>query len=593
MMAKCDLNSMKKTMHEYGEYSTVNYYPSSARFSVYDGIDMIPENKHTYVRGTPWTTKLKDKGDPEAKEQLGAEPMMMQQCRVPVSEADGGGAWHVQRVGPFVSTGGYDWWQIGWSDAGGLKEVIDKHPEGVDIEASILIPVDEDGKRIGHPPVHIHHIHFVKPKSVRFRNIMRGFCVSSTGISTAPALDSLIKEQNCYNSSLYIEQHGDYQCVPEDDGIECLTSNYPSPRRLSEHLDLEGELNDVRPFDSPPMKWYYQIALKWRPIQAEKRALSQMTIMAPGRVDINDQLARVLTFPTPTDAPRFTYYVGSFWGSGELIRNKLHAHNLVFESSSFFLATKEQMGLDAKEYVLENSYTPKLISEIGYSSSDEMNRVMLENLAKSQSRFDEICTGDWAPDAMGVAASARRMLQSAVSADRALEEERQKVCTRPRPKWVCSAVYNSNEFEFGDPPQGFKFDRRPLTWCDPLIFRQGDSFVVTSTSRKLTQPPIPPFPDRIPDTIPGHVSWHFWYHHAGWFHSFFGRLVCNQEGSYFDAQTDLGFLDATSMLGAVFLSGGIPTDHSLRHALWWAVLVVLVATFVGFVLLFRPKKKSD
>ena len=25
--------------------------------------------------------------------------------------APGGGVWHTQRVGPFVSTGGYDWWQ--------------------------------------------------------------------------------------------------------------------------------------------------------------------------------------------------------------------------------------------------------------------------------------------------------------------------------------------------------------------------------------------------------------------------------------------------------------------------------------------------
>ena len=179
----------------------------------------------------------------------------MQSCKIPQED---GGSWHVQRVGPFVSTGGYDWWQIGWSDAGMLSDALRQHPEGVDVVGYALTPVTEDGTRIGHPPVHIHHIHFVAQQGVRPRNIMRGLCVSSAG-ATLTHMDSLLKEKNCYNASLFLEQHGDYQCRPEEDGIECLTAGDHNPRRIRQVLDVEGELNDVRPFDSPPLRWYYQV----------------------------------------------------------------------------------------------------------------------------------------------------------------------------------------------------------------------------------------------------------------------------------------------------------------------------------------------
>lgn len=592
VMGQCKFESM--TMHEYGSYSTVNYYPSSASFSKYDGIDMIPENKRNYVRGVPFE-KLKTKHDNDHGKNpltVNGETVMMHQCKVPMPESEGGGAWHVQRVGPFTSTGGYDWWQIGWSDAGMISEVIEKqHPEGVDIESAILVPVDESGQRIGHPPIHIHHIHFVRQNGVRFRNQMRGFCVSSTG-TTSKMLDSYTKEQNCYNSSLYLEQHGDYQCTPEDDGVECLTTHYlNNPRRISEAMDLEGELNDVRPFNSPPMRWYYQIALRWRPIQPEKTAMSQQTIMAPGNVDRSDQLSRVMTFPTPTDAPRFMYYTGHFWGSGELIRNKLHAHNLVFESSMFFAATREQLGLLNPEFEMEHAYQPKLISEIGFKDSDELIAKILDNLRISQERYDEVCavvaaasTGDVSRGDGG------NQVKSAAAAD--AEDEKKKLCSAPRPKFVCAAVYNSNVFPYGEPPKDFKFDRRPLTWCDDLSFEEGDEFVVISTSRKLTEAPIPPFPNRIPPTIPGHVSWHFWYKHKGWFHSFFGRIICNHEGIYFDADKDLGFLDTASLISAVLVEGGIPKTFFTRRVWWWVILGVLVALLYFFARMLAPKRKQ-
>lgn len=225
---KCQKQFKKnsKSMHEYGPLSTINFYPTTSDFRKFHGIDMVPENKQNYVRTERFVQTLNFVD----KNRVSIDIMTMQECRLP---QDDGGAWHVQRVGPFNSTGGYDWWQIGWSDAGMLSEALALHPEGVDVVNTVLVPVLEDGTRLGHPPVHIHHIHFVAQQGVRFRNMMRGICVSTTGV-TQLQMDSLVKEKNCYNSSLFFEQHGDYQCRVEDDGIECLTAGDHNTRRVQQ-----------------------------------------------------------------------------------------------------------------------------------------------------------------------------------------------------------------------------------------------------------------------------------------------------------------------------------------------------------------------
>ena len=78
----------------------------------------------------------------------------------------------------------------------------------------------------------------VEQNGVRPRNIMAGVCMKSSG--TSITMDTAIKEKNCYNSSLFFEQHGDYQCQPEDDGIDCLTSGDHNVRRIRQPLDIEG-----------------------------------------------------------------------------------------------------------------------------------------------------------------------------------------------------------------------------------------------------------------------------------------------------------------------------------------------------------------
>ena len=455
---------------------------------------------------------------------MGDEEVIISRCRAPLEDDDGEeGGWVVERVGPMYATGGYDWWQIGWTDVGGFSEVLEKHPDGFDIDAKAMMPVAEDGRRLGHPPIHIHHIHVVATLGVRPRNKMRNLCYGN------------FQEKSCYNSSLFMEQHGDYQCNVEDDGIECLTTK--DMRRFRQPLDIEGELNDIRPAHSETIKFYYQTAFRWTPVKPQKKAVSQTTIMAPAKIDLRDQLTRTVTFPTPTHAEHMLWYTGRAWANGELYRNKLHAHNMVFESSEFFLAEPRDLGLNQPRMQPVVSHAPLQTNELGFSGNDEFRDWLFSNLEEAQRKYDQNCVER--------------------------EDPRDEACGRPRPRLVCIAKYDSEGFHWGEPK--YHVDRRPKTHCTPWKFREGDAFTVTGFSRHLTEPTKPDQPGYVPAFIPGHISWHMWWYHDTWVHSYFNRIVCNQRGIWFDSAKFYGVTFPFKQLASVLTEGGIPKGFTQAY----------------------------
>ena len=513
-------------IHEFDKFGTVNYYNTTHDFSEWSGYDLIPENKNQYQKNSPYIRGGLRMNAREAF--MGDEKIMMQRCKMPRDDGLPGG-WVVDRVGPFYSTGGYDWWQIGWSNLGDFESILEEHPDGFDVDIKAMMPVAQDGRRLGHPPIHIHHIHAVPRLGVRARNNVRNLCVG------AKIMGSTIQEKNCYNSSLFLEQHGDYQCNVEDDGIECLTTI--ENRRLHQGLDIEGELNDIRPAGSEPIKWYYQAAFRWSPINPEIRAVSQTTIMAPAAMNMTDQLSRTVTFNTPTHDEHMLWYTGRAWANGEIYRNKLHAHNMVFESSEFFLGTPKDLGLDQPRMMPEAAYSPLGTKDLGFNDNDDFRDWLMNNLEEAQRKFDQNCVER--------------------------EDPSDEACGRPRPRLVCAAKYDSEGFIWGGIE--YQVDRRPKTWCEPWKFREGDAFTVTGFSRHLKSAPKPDKPGFIPAFIPGHISWHMWWYHDTWVHSYFNRIVCHQGGIFFDSHNVYGFSFMLSVISIATATKGLPrTNYELN-----------------------------
>jgi hypothetical protein len=110
------------------------------------GEDWVPENHHFFGKRDPWGPKL----------ELADKSIQGAICEI---ELDDGSFFTSARIGPIYTTGGYDWVQVGWEDAWDLEDKIKKHPAGILVQAQVSGAVDKDGKRIGHPPIHVHHIH--------------------------------------------------------------------------------------------------------------------------------------------------------------------------------------------------------------------------------------------------------------------------------------------------------------------------------------------------------------------------------------------------------------------------------------------------
>ena len=96
---KFDLQPMSSVLKD----ATMIFYASTEDWANFEGIDLVPENKHLYQ--VPLWNNLATKKEMS---------ILAADCEV---DNDDGSTWSIQRVGPFKSTGNYDWWQFAWGDA--------------------------------------------------------------------------------------------------------------------------------------------------------------------------------------------------------------------------------------------------------------------------------------------------------------------------------------------------------------------------------------------------------------------------------------------------------------------------------------------
>ena len=129
--------------------ATFNFYPSTEDWATYKGTDLVPENKHLYLRtgDYPWGRKFATNKE---------TTILAAECDV---ENHDESTWSIQRIGPFKSTGNYDWWQFAWNDVLRFKEKLKSTPDGLYVLNHFAAPVNSDGDALDFPPIHIHHVH--------------------------------------------------------------------------------------------------------------------------------------------------------------------------------------------------------------------------------------------------------------------------------------------------------------------------------------------------------------------------------------------------------------------------------------------------
>ena len=534
------------------KHASIGWYPTTSQWQNFDGHDLLPELHHLYA--TPRFAKgLKTDGEHDKTDQLAGH------CEIDVGD---GSRWVFQRVGVWESDGGYDWWQFGWADPFGLDALRAAHGP-VYVLNHFTGGVDADsGEVLGFPPIHVHHVHLSPAKTTPMRRKWAD-CIREEYLGHGDV------DRCGHQFTVLMEQHGDYACRESEGGSNCYLEQLPDgyAKVADGPYALNGELNDVRPKGSPIMRWYYEAAIRYVPVEDaarlgfDLRPLSFYYIWSPGRLYLNDQSTMVNTFRTPTTHDTFVWYTGRTLSASTMVRMKMHVHNTVFRESYFFAGTPKQLKMDGPEFLPkagDTTYDCMRPEEHGFADNDAVKRHI----------FDAYEAYD-GPE--------------------------------PAPRLICrgSTDYEEVAFDGVDYP----FDRRAPTWCEPWEIKKGDPYVVLGVNHALARPPGPHLPDTIPDWLPGHLHWFILSDtHDDTSHYRFSMLT-----QYEDEGWQFGNADGTSLtlfnVLTMVLYGGTPNraqetrTRRVLSALFLAVLVVLLAALAALALVAkraaRLLKKSD
>ncbi len=100
---------------------------------------------------------------------------------------------------------------------------------------------------------------------------------------------------------------------------------------------------------------------------------------------MNKQSSYIFTFQAPTAEESIFWYSGRMHHTGEMLRNKQHAHNLIYKESIFFAASPEELGLTAKnKLVPTHPYQTLKTADTNFKTNEEIKAFILNNLKNAQ-----------------------------------------------------------------------------------------------------------------------------------------------------------------------------------------------------------------
>eukprot|EP00602_Paraphysomonas_sp_CaronLab_P007625 CAMPEP_0185022866 /NCGR_PEP_ID=MMETSP1103-20130426/5566_1 /TAXON_ID=36769 /ORGANISM="Paraphysomonas bandaiensis, Strain Caron Lab Isolate" /LENGTH=649 /DNA_ID=CAMNT_0027555137 /DNA_START=113 /DNA_END=2062 /DNA_ORIENTATION=- len=568
----------EKPMSELLKMATVIHSKDTPSYDDFESTDWVPENKGFYAKASPWGNEGKYNFRSTPKKSMKAS-----ECHL---YNEDGSTWAVTRVGPMHTNGGYDWLQLGWDDLFGFSAVLKDHPDGIYIVEQYMSPVLEDGTRLSNPPIHVHHMHSGPDPYVRQR---------------MDPMTCAIRGLNCFNPLRTLETHGDYVCVAEDGGNDCHVESFHEGygKLITHTLGLEGEINDVRPHHSETLVWYWEIGARWVPKAttgpgASLKAMSLHNMAGPGTYDPKVQRSFLFTFPTPSDRQSMFWYTGRLQNHGKMLRMKIHAHNTIFREAIIFAASPEQLGMtELNGFPMDKPHLPVDVVAAGFESNEALKRFLLLNLQRSQERYD------------------------ALPSDQHRTNEKtcgypNEACVVSRPKAICQSFAHLEIID------GFAFDRRQPTCCDPWEWPSGQVFTVVGFSEHQGYPLGPHAPDMkdIPPTLPGHVGYWLTYdseetpEHSRWGYSLYNHdpngglnSVADMTGyqkiaMYINGYTSPHFNDWTKTPHSVV---SILAYGALSHLAVTIIIVSILLVYTGYhtyhlsmkLLKDAPHKKSD
>mmetsp|Transcript_150000 Transcript_150000/g.264726 ORF Transcript_150000/g.264726 Transcript_150000/m.264726 type:complete len:678 (-) Transcript_150000:353-2386(-) len=493
-------------------YAAVLWYPNTQQYACFNGVDMVPKRHFEYFpRGglgiqppiskrSLWECGMN--GPPDQSESLTIGGS--------ATHEEDGGSWVFQRIGPFYSNGGYDWWSIQMRDVFHLSKVMLEHFDGVYFTSALLAAASESGEILNLPPIHLHHIH-VGPQP------------------GAPSKASAGGESS-YFSDYMLEIHGDYECLPKDGGAKCLFQKPASDnvREIDRVVDLIAEINDVRAPASESMKWWFQLAIRWHPkaigkhvpesqsqfglwtIQhlrnyANRKLLNDESLPiwshmpsendpygnlgkgpqlprndSTGFSPVRNQFDFAVTFGLNSSEHVIAWGTAPMFHGGEMIRMKIHSHNAMFERVLLIRSDPHELGLvgGTSSFPFHNAYEFTLLQDTGLKNFDDVEFYLMSNLAAAKHEHEKKCEPS-----------------SSVKVG----------CDFNRPFVICRALPQDAEVYDKNLNLFFSYDRRQMTCCNRWTFKTGEVSTMIGFYKPIIRP-VGPWAALIPKEFPMHLG---------------------------------------------------------------------------------------
>ena len=154
----------------------------------------------------------------------------------------------IERAGPLVTHGDYDWTQVFLQDVGHLSQMT--KGKVVYVVGGMFAPVDVNGTVIGYPPLHIHHAHLF-PYGTREE--------IKEKIKHGP------KDASPDQHDVLIQSHGDSECALAQGGVACMLTELEEGlgfRIVDSQTGFLADftINDVRKKipGLPPLEYYVE-----------------------------------------------------------------------------------------------------------------------------------------------------------------------------------------------------------------------------------------------------------------------------------------------------------------------------------------------
>jgi len=259
-------------------------------------------------------------------------------CNIKESEVQG---LRIERIGPFVGMGGYDWQGGSYNNVLKLREVQEEyrktHPGArMHIITKALVPVwDGNFTIMPNPPIHIHHTHAYADKW-----------------------------QSMGYSDRFLQTHGDGAvCNEEDGGVDCMIedwrdSGYGVPVVGSDEMSLDFELNDNRPHGEAAIVYWFEVAMRYtftEDIKPQMVSLYHAGMAYPDNVKKYPGMKRlgvVYAEPDVASAHWYTFRWGKTRGELSDLLWHAHQHGDLHSMYLFKDAVPEDIGLNKGKWQL-------------------------------------------------------------------------------------------------------------------------------------------------------------------------------------------------------------------------------------------------